>query len=103
MKEISYTEARILKDILEEIETEGINIYEITNDKYLEFGINWSAFGTQSIEKTGSFINDLHRAIDIAKKINNLKLSVNYDKKEIFNNKGDYLKKKAELEKEYIG
>lgn len=103
MRKISYTDVRILKDILGEIENRGVNIYEITNDEYLEFGVNWSAFGTQSVEQPISFMNDLQTAVNIATKINNLKLKVIYENVESFNNKEDYLKRKDKIKKEYIG
>lgn len=82
MKEIKYLDFLTLKDVLNEIEIEGIRIYEISKfgkeDEPIEFEINWSAFGTQNIEKTQEFIVNLQKATNIVEKLNNEQLKINY-------------------------
>lgn len=43
------------------------------------FGVNWSACGTQSIEETKKFAEEISKACKIAEKLNAMQITVNYD------------------------
>lgn len=43
------------------------------------FGVNWSACGTQNIEETKKFAEEINKACKIAEKLNAMQITVNYD------------------------
>ena len=45
------------------------------------FGVNWSACGTQSIEETKKFAEQINKACKIAEKLNAMQITVNYEEK----------------------
>lgn len=47
------------------------------------FGVNWSACGTQSIEETKEFAEQINKACKIAEKLNAMQIIVNYEDVEL--------------------
>lgn len=43
------------------------------------FGVNWSACGTQSIEETKKFAEEINKACKIAEKLNAMQITVKYE------------------------
>ena len=43
------------------------------------FGVNWSCFGTQSIEEAKKFAEQISKACKIVEKLNAMKINVNYE------------------------
>lgn len=65
-----------------ERELEGIHLYTITGDTYddrkagqpLQWGVNWSAMGTKSVEETKKFAQSLMEATEICELVNSLEI-----------------------------
>lgn len=82
---INRTKWNIINTVLNRISRElGVSIYEANscfNDnmqKPVEFGLNWSACGTQSIEETQQYITKMNEAVGIAKFMNQFELTVDW-------------------------
>lgn len=61
----------------------GVNIYTLRDsfferDKAMEYGVNWSAQGTQDAETTLAYAQKLTKAAEICKVLNSLEMATNY-------------------------
>lgn len=86
MKNINYREYSALKSALDEImEDRTVSICENPSwgADLKTFGVNWSACGTQSIEETKKFAEEISKACKIAEKLNAMQIIVNYEDVEL--------------------
>ena len=82
MKKINIRTENIILNALGTLRAEKhLNIYTIQDDvdKPLVYGINWCAMGTQSVEATKVFANDLVQATKIAEALNSLELVTDWN------------------------
>lgn len=79
---MNYREYSALKSALDEImEARTVSICENPSwgADLKTFGVNWSACGTQSIEETKKFAEEINKACKIAEKLNAMQITVNYE------------------------
>lgn len=103
---INATKWNMINTALNRISNElGVRITETTSLLFagqtpVEFGLNWSAYGTQSIEDAKKYINSMDEAMGIAKFMNRFELVVDWSEKiEIDDSNRDFWL--AELERVY--
>lgn len=83
---MNYREYSALKSALDEImEDRTVSICENPSwgADLKTFGVNWSACGTQSIEETKKFAEEISNACKIAEKLNAMQIIVNYEDVEL--------------------
>ena len=83
---MNYKEYSALKSALDEImEDRTVSICENPSwgADLKTFGVNWSACGTQSIEETKKFAEEISKACKIAEKLNAMQIIVNYEDVEL--------------------
>lgn len=83
---MNYREYSALKSALDEImEARTVSICENPSwgADLKTFGVNWSACGTQSIEETKKFAEEISKACKIAEKLNAMQIIVNYEDVEL--------------------
>lgn len=86
MTNMNYREYSALKSALDEImEARTVSICENPSwgADLKTFGVNWSACGTQSIEETKKFAEEISKACKIAEKLNAMQIIVNYEDVEL--------------------
>lgn len=83
---MNYREYSALKSAVDEImEDRTVSICENPSwgADLKTFGVNWSACGTQSIEETKKFAEEISKACKIAEKLNAMQIIVNYEDVEL--------------------
>ena len=86
MTNMNYREYSALMSAVDKImETRTVSICENPSwgADLKTFGVNWSACGTQSIEETKKFAEEINKACKIAEKLNAMQITVNYEDEEI--------------------
>lgn len=83
---MNYREYSALMSAVDKI-MEGRTVSVVENPNWgaelKTFGVNWSACGTQSIEETKKFAEEINKACKIAEKLNAMQIIVNYEDEEI--------------------
>jgi hypothetical protein len=85
MTNMNYREYTALMSAVDKImEDRTVSISENPNwgADLKTFGVNWSACGTQSIEETKKFTEQINKACKIAEKLNAMQITVNYENAE---------------------
>lgn len=90
MKKINRRVYNVLNEALGTIKREKhVDIYTINDgvfldeDAPLEYGVNWCAMGTQSVERTREYVKDLAHAADIAEALTSLELVVDWTQNDV--------------------
>lgn len=84
MKNMSYDEYDAMMSAIEKaMDSRLVKIYEATrhNEEVEKFGINWGCCGTQSLEETKKFAEQINKACRIVEKLNAMEIKINYSEK----------------------
>lgn len=85
MTNMNYREYSALMSAVNEI-MEGRTVFiEETSSclaEVITFGVNWSTCGTQNIEESKKFAEQINKACKIVEKLNAMQITVNYEDEE---------------------
>lgn len=82
MTNMNYREYSALMSAVDKI-MEGRTVSVVENASWgaelKTFGVNWMACGTQNVEETKKFAEEINKACKIAEKLNAMQITVNYE------------------------
>lgn len=81
MKNMTYDEfSAMMSSVRDVMNSTLVTVEETTGlrDKVEKFGVNWGCCGTQNIEETKKFAEQINKACRIVEKLNAMEIHVNY-------------------------